>query len=214
MSKIILQAQNLSKSFAEKKILKNINFEVVEREICAVIGSSGCGKSTLLQICGLLDNNFEGEILLNKNPTKNLSSKEKTTLRKFEIGFVYQFHFLIPELTVFQNAAISLQIQKIPTQEIKIRIEALLKNLDIFEQKDQFPHQISGGQAQRLAIARSIAHKPKLIIADEPTGNLDAQNTENIFQIFQEIAQKHNTAILLATHNLKLAQNCHQIIDL
>lgn len=214
MSSSIINIENLSKKYDRQQVLNHINCNIRKGEICTIIGSSGCGKSTFLQILGLLDNDFSGRVLIDNNNIQNINNEKKRKIRKYAIGFVYQFHFLIPELTIAQNIALSLSLQKTSKKLIQEKVHYLLKKINLADKEKKFPHTLSGGERQRVAIARAIAHDPKIIIADEPTGNLDPQNTENIFQILYDIAKNNKTTVILATHNMQIAQKCDQIIDL
>lgn len=214
MNNFIIQIKNLSKKYDSQMALQNINFNIKKGEICAIIGNSGCGKSTLLKIIGLLDNDFEGIILFEDQDISKISTNNKRSIRKYKIGFVYQFHFLIPELTIAQNIALSLSLHNTKPSVKKEKIISLLNKINLLNKIDNFPYELSGGEKQRVAIARALAHNPAIIIADEPTGNLDVNNTKNTFQLLINMAKNNNTTIIIATHNNKIAEQCDKIINL
>ncbi len=176
----ILEAKNIKKFFNEGsnllKILEDSSFKINKGKTMALVGPSGCGKSTLLQLCGLLDNVSEGDILINGISTKNLSEKKRTQIRKDNIGFVYQMHHLFSEFTALENVIIPLLIKKENKQKAKQKAEELLIDLGLKERLKHMPSELSGGEKQRVAIARALANDPDIIIADEPTGNLDKTN--------------------------------------
>lgn len=214
MNAAIIQVKHLSKKYDRQIIFHDFNLNINKGEICAIVGSSGCGKSTLLQIIGLLDNNFYGVLLIDNQDVSVISNNEKRKMRKYKIGFIYQFHFLIPELTVEQNVALSLKLQNASQEFIKNKVDFLLQKIALQHKSQNFPHELSGGEKQRIAISRALAHNPSIILADEPTGNLDPKNTEKIFQILQNTVKTSQTTVILATHNMKIAEKCDQIINL
>lgn len=203
--------QNVSKSFDGVKILDDITLQVAEKEICGLVGASGCGKSTLLYIASKLLEPDNGEILLNRRAVK--TEEEILNARRQNFGFIYQFHNLIPELTGFENVLIASEIAG--KKDISF-INDLLKELGILEKAKQKPATLSGGEAQRFAIARAFASKPSIIFADEPTGNLDPKTAENTFNLIVSLAKKFGTAIIFVTHNhnfIEKFDKCYTILE-
>ena len=196
-------------------ILRGLNITLHPAKVCAVVGPSGCGKSTFLFLAGLLDRPEAGEIVLNGKPMTNASDRERTQARNDYIGFIFQFHFLLPEFNVAENVILPmLKQRKLPLPEMKAQAQALLADLGLDDKADRLAHQLSGGEQQRVAIARALANSPSLILADEPTGNLDVKNSSRIFDILHRISREKGHAILLATHNVDLAQKCDQILHM
>lgn len=199
----MIQIENLSKVFRTSEVetiaLNHVNIEVKEGEFVAIMGPSGCGKSTLLNILGLLDNPTEGSYKLLGNEVANLKEKERTRLRKGVIGFVFQSFNLIDELNVFENVELPLTYLGIKASERKERVLEILKRMNLSHRAKHFPQQLSGGQQQRVAIARAVVTNPKLILADEPTGNLDSKNGAEVMNLLTEL-NKEGTSIVMVTH--------------
>ena len=200
----MIQIENLSKVFRTSEVetiaLNHVNIEVKEGEFVAIMGPSGCGKSTLLNILGLLDNPTEGSYKLLGNEVANLKEKERTRLRKGVIGFVFQSFNLIDELNVFENVELPLTYLGIKASERKERVLEILKRMNLSHRAKHFPQQLSGGQQQRVAIARAVVTNPKLILADEPTGNLDSKNGAEVMNLLTEL-NKEGTSIVMVTHS-------------
>ena len=200
----MIQIENLSKVFRTSEVetiaLNHVNIEVKEGEFVAIMGPSGCGKSTLLNILGLLDNPSEGSYKLIGKEVANLKEKERTRLRKGVIGFVFQSFNLIDELNVFENVELPLTYLGIRASERKERVLEILKRMNLSHRAKHFPQQLSGGQQQRVAIARAVVTNPKLIIADEPTGNLDSKNGAEVMNLLTEL-NKEGTSIVMVTHS-------------
>jgi lipoprotein-releasing system ATP-binding protein len=213
---MILQLKNITKNFtqADQKIsaIRDINLTIKKGELVALTGPSGSGKTTLLQIAGLLDSPSSGEIWIKDINASKADDKTRTELRKNHLGFVYQFHHLLPEFSALENVALPLLIQKKSRKEAFLEAEKTLQKVDLSDRLDHKPSQLSGGQQQRVALARAIVTKPKLILADEPTGNLDSELSEKIFTLLRELAKSHDIACLLVTHNLDLAKKSDRII--
>jgi len=218
MNDQVLKLESISRSFVqgrqELQVLKGIDFTINQGEIVALVGASGSGKSTLLQICGLLDNPTGGKIILEGIDASKASDKIRTRLRLKYLGFVYQFHHLLPEFTAGENIAIPQMIAGIAYGDAIKKAENLLELLGLANRKNHRPAELSGGEQQRVAIARAIANNPKLLLADEPTGNLDPKTAEAVFSIFLELAKSQGLAAIVATHNLDLAKRMGRIIDL
>ena len=213
----MIQIENLSKVFRTSEVetiaLNHVNIEVKEGEFVAIMGPSGCGKSTLLNILGLLDNPSEGSYKLIGNEVANLKEKERTRLRKGVIGFVFQSFNLIDELNVFENVELPLTYLGIKASERKERVLEILKRMNLSHRAKHFPQQLSGGQQQRVAIARAVITNPKLILADEPTGNLDSKNGKEVMGLLSEL-NREGTTIVMVTHSQHDAGYANRIINL
>ena len=213
----MIRAENLSKSFRTEEVetvaLDKVSFEVKDGEFVAIMGPSGCGKSTLLNILGLLDNPTGGKYWLGDREVENLKEKERTDVRKGEIGFVFQSFNLIDELSVEENIELPLTYLGVSRAERKKRVQEIMKRMAISHRAKHFPHQLSGGQQQRVAIARAVVFNPKMILADEPTGNLDSKNGAEVMRLLTELNQE-GTTIVMVTHNEHDARMAHRIIRL
>jgi putative ABC transport system ATP-binding protein len=213
----MIKTINLTKVFrtdeVETTALNTVNFEVAKGEFVAIMGPSGCGKSTLLNIVGLLDNPTEGEYLFDNIEVSKYRESQRTKLRKGNIGFVFQSFNLIDELNVFENVELPLLYLKVSAAERKRRVEAVLERMKISHRRKHFPQQLSGGQQQRVAIARAVIAQPKLILADEPTGNLDSKNGVEVMNLLSELNGEGAT-IIMVTHNQHDAEYAHRIVNL
>jgi putative ABC transport system ATP-binding protein len=213
----MLTINNLKKVFRTEEIetvaLNNISMQVDNGEFIAIMGPSGCGKSTMLNILGLLDNPTAGEYFLNGNEVGRLKEKERTKARKGNIGFIFQSFNLIEEMTVFENVELPLIYLKVKAQERKKRVEEVLHKMNISHRANHFPHQLSGGQQQRVAIARAVIANPKLILADEPTGNLDSKNGKDVMDLLTQL-NHDGTTIIMVTHSQHDAAFAHRIVNL
>jgi putative ABC transport system ATP-binding protein len=213
----MIRTVNLSKIFRADEIettaLENINFQVKEGEFVAIMGPSGCGKSTLLNILGLLDNPNGGQYFFNGNEISHYSERQRTDLRKGNIGFVFQNFNLIDELSVFENVELPLLALKVKSSERKARVNEILEKMNIGHRRKHFPGQLSGGQQQRVAIARAVITNPGLILADEPTGNLDSANGEQVIQLLEKLNDE-KTTIVMVTHSQDHAERAHRIVNL
>lgn len=218
MSQIVLQAQNINKSFHDPitvKVLNNINFSINKGEFVSVIGKSGCGKSTLLYILSTMDTDYEGELLIDKQEMKNKKEAQLAKIRNEKIGFVFQFHYLLNEFTVLKNVMLpGLKLAKYDAKEVEYRAMEKLKILGIENEALKKANQLSGGQKQRVAIARALINDPLIIMGDEPTGNLDKKNSENVFDIFKQLTQEFNQTLLIVTHDQSFARNTNRIIEM
>ena len=213
----MIKIENLNKVFRTEEVetvaLNNVNMQVKEGEFVAIMGPSGCGKSTLLNTLGLLDNPTEGSYKLLDNEVANLQEKERTRLRKGVIGFVFQSFNLIDELNVFENVELPLTYLGIKKAERKQMVNDMLKRMNISHRAKHYPQQLSGGQQQRVAIARAVITNPKLILADEPTGNLDSKNGQEVMNLLTELNQE-GTTIVMVTHSKRDAGYAHRIVHL
>ncbi len=213
----MIQTSNLSRIFrtdiVETTALRDVSFSVGKGEFVAIMGPSGCGKSTLLNIIGLLDSPDGGEYYFNGKPTAALRESERTRMRKGAIGFVFQNFNLIDELTVYENVELPLLALRVRSAERKQRVGDVLEQMQILHRKDHFPQQLSGGQQQRAAIARAVISRPPLILADEPTGNLDSINGEQVMQLLEKL-NAGGTSIVMVTHSEQHAERAHRIVNL
>jgi len=197
----------------ETTALNKVNLNIGSGEFVAIMGPSGCGKSTLLNIIGLLDNPSSGELHFLDQEVSDYSEKQRTNLRKSNIGFVFQSFNLIDELTVYENVELPLLYLNIPSSERKEKVEAVLERMKMSHRKKHFPQQLSGGQQQRVAISRAVVTNPKLILADEPTGNLDSANGEEVMNLLTQL-NNDGTTIVMVTHSPSDAEKAHRIVQL
>ncbi|MBU8892415.1 MAG: ABC transporter ATP-binding protein [Bacteroidales bacterium] len=197
----------------ETTALNKVNLNIESGEFVAIMGPSGCGKSTLLNIIGLLDNPTSGELHFTDQEISKYSERQRTNLRKGNIGFVFQSFNLIDELTVYENVELPLLYLNMPSSERKKKVEAVLDRMKMSHRKKHFPQQLSGGQQQRVAISRAVVTNPKLILADEPTGNLDSANGEEVMNLLSEL-NNEGTTIVMVTHSPSDAEKSHRIVQL
>ena len=213
----MIQISNLKKVFNYGNVytvaLGGINMEVEEGEFIAIMGPSGCGKTTLLNILGLLDNPSEGNYLLDGEEVSRLKESQRTALRKGKIGFVFQSFNLIDELTVEQNVELPLKYMGVPADERKKRVTDVLRRMNISHRANHYPNQLSGGQQQRTAIARAVVCNPRMILADEPTGNLDSKNGKEVMELLAELNDE-GTTIIMVTHSQRDASYANRIINM
>lgn len=213
----MIKLQNIKKVFRTEEVetwaLREVSLEVEEGEFVAIMGPSGCGKSTLLNILGLLDNPTEGTYLLNGRDVSTLKENDRTDIRKGVIGFVFQSFNLIDELNVYENIELPLLYMGTPARERRRRIEAVMDRMAISHRRNHFPSQLSGGQQQRVAIARAVLPNPKIILADEPTGNLDSKNGREVMALLSEL-HREGTTIIMVTHSQHDASFADRIVKL
>ncbi|KYG75964.1 phosphonate ABC transporter ATP-binding protein [Roseivirga spongicola] len=216
-NKSIITTKGLKKFYYTDEIettaLNNVNLQIAEGEFVAIMGPSGCGKSTLLNIIGLLDNPSEGEFYFYDEEVSKYSERQRAELRKRNIGFVFQSFNLIDELTVYENVELPLIYLKYPASERKQRVEEVLEHMQIMHRKDHFPQQLSGGQQQRVAVARAVVAKPNLILADEPTGNLDSTNGQEVMTLLSDL-NANGTTVIMVTHSATDAEYAHRVVNL
>jgi lipoprotein-releasing system ATP-binding protein len=214
----VLKATNVNKFFYEPEefhVLKNINFEVRRGEFLTLIGKSGCGKSTLLYLLSTMDTDYQGDIEMNGNKLTGLKQNELAAFRNEHIGFVFQFHFLLPEFTALKNVMLPAEkLGKYSKSEIRDRAFEKLKMLDMDKYADKVSSKLSGGQAQRVAIARALINDPTIIMGDEPTGNLDTTNTHIVFDILKDLTKTKGQTIIAVTHDPEFAQKSDRIIEM
>jgi lipoprotein-releasing system ATP-binding protein len=201
----MLKATNIHKSYGSLEILKGIDLEVQRGEIISIIGASGAGKSTLLHIIGTLDTSDKGEVLLDGTNINRLSSKQLSDFRNKNIGFIFQFHHLLPEFTALENVCIPSFIAGISKRKAEEKALALLNMLGVDHRKEHKPNELSGGEQQRVAIARALINDPKIVLADEPSGNLDSANAEEMNRLFLKLRDELKQTFIIVTHNDKLA---------
>jgi len=213
-----LSARNITRSFQQAdetlEILHGVSFDIKPGEIVALVGHSGAGKSTLLQIAGLLEPPSSGQVIMSGRDTAGLSEAERTALRNKYVGFVYQFHHLLPEFSALENVMMPQLIAGASMSEARMQAESLLTKLGLAHRLDHRPKKLSGGEQQRVAIARALANSPKILLADEPTGNLDYATSDVVFAEMMQLVRETNMSALIATHNPELAKRMDRIIEI
>lgn len=202
---MMLKATNIFKSYGNLEILKGVDLEVKTGEIVSIVGASGAGKSTLLHIIGTLDKADKGSIWIDGTEVSTLNQKKISAFRNKYIGFVFQFHHLLPEFTALENICIPAYIRGVSKKEAESRAMELMKLLRIEHRADHKPSAMSGGEQQRVSVARSLINDPKIILADEPSGNLDSENAASLHELFFELRRKFNQTFIIVTHNEELA---------
>lgn len=216
----VLELKNINKIYGEKskfptQVLYDINLSFEAGTFNSIIGQSGSGKSTLLNIIGTLDNPSSGSVYINQIETSKMKKRAKSLLRNETIGFIFQFHYLLPEFTALENVLMPYRISKKPlTQDIIQRADELLHLVGLSKVKNNLAINMSGGQQQRTAIARALMNQPTIILADEPTGNLDSETTEQIYELLRKINQKYHTTFVIITHDRHIAEKADRIIEL
>ncbi|MCA5920248.1 lipoprotein-releasing ABC transporter ATP-binding protein LolD [Pectobacterium brasiliense] len=214
----LLQCTNLSKRYQDGKlstdVLRGVSFEMSSGEMMAIVGSSGSGKSTLLHVLGGLDTPTSGEVIFKGQPLNTLSAAAKSDLRNRELGFIYQFHHLLPDFTALENVAMPLLIGKVPTSQAQDKAREMLAAVGLEARSHHRSSELSGGERQRVAIARALVNSPSLVLADEPTGNLDQRTTDTIFELLGELNVRQGTAFLVVTHDLQLASRLNRQLEM
>jgi putative ABC transport system ATP-binding protein len=217
MADALIRTNNLKKVYTTEEVettaLNNVNLEVNYGEFVAIMGPSGCGKSTLLNLLGLLDNPSDGEFHFVGHEVSKYSERQRANLRKSNIGFVFQSFNLIDELTVFENVELPLLYLGVPSSERKKKVETVLEHMQIMHRRNHFPQQLSGGQQQRVAVARAVVGSPKLILADEPTGNLDSTHGDEVMKMLTDLNEA-GTTIVMVTHAPAYAEFAHRVVHL
>ena len=211
--KPLIRLSGIKKTVGSEQILKGIDLEVYEGEFVSIIGASGSGKSSLLYILGLLDKPTEGEVFFEDEKIDYSNDKRLSYLRNSKLGFVFQFHYLVQELSLLDNVILPAIKKGVPIKEARERAMVLLERLGLKGKENRKPYEISGGEMQRTAIARALINQPKVLLADEPTGNLDSTNTQRVMDIFKEI-NKSQTTIVMVTHEIDLARQTKRIVEL
>ena len=218
MNNPVVQLRGLTRSFEQGgvriDVLRGVNLDIMPGEIVALLGPSGSGKSTLLQAVGLLEGGFGGEILISGNSAEKSDANARTTLRRDHLGFVYQFHHLLPDFNARENVVLPQLVADVPREAAEARAEELLTALGLGHRLEHRPSQLSGGEQQRVAVARGLANRPKLVLADEPTGNLDEATSDKVLEQFLELVRGEGSAALVATHNERLAARMDRVVRL
>lgn len=217
-AEVVLEARNVRKSFQQGPVtldvLRGVTVAISAAQRLAIVGASGSGKTTLLQILGGLDRPTSGEVLVAGRDIHSLSERERGELRNQALGFVYQFHHLLPEFSALENVAMPLLVRRLPTSEAKDRAREILRRVGLGERLDHRPHQLSGGERQRAAVARALVTQPKLVLADEPTGNLDGRNAEQVFELMLELNRERQTSLVVVTHDLRIAARMDKALEI
>ena len=218
MSEALLKARDLGKRFSEGRlsveVLKEVNLAIPARQSVAITGASGSGKSTLLHLLGGLDLPSRGEVLINNQNISRLNEVERGALRNQYLGFVYQFHHLLPEFTALENVAMPLFIRRADKRQALAEAAELLKKVGLAERLAHKPGELSGGERQRAAIARALVTRPKCVLADEPTGNLDQKTADQVFDLILELNQDLGASLIMVTHNLELSRRVDRVMEL
>lgn len=201
----MIQIQDIHKAFGKLKVLKGINMQINKAEIISLVGASGAGKSTLLHIIGSLDKADQGEILINGNNIAKYSEKKLAAFRNKHIGFVFQFHHLLPEFTALENICIPAYISKTSKKQAELHAMEIMDILGIKDRAEHKPNELSGGEQQRVAVGRALINNPAIVLADEPSGNLDSVNAQSLHKLFFDLRDKLGQSFLIATHNEELA---------
>lgn len=218
MSEVLLKAENLGRTFSQGgeslTVLHNADFQINAGEIVALVGPSGSGKSTMLQLMGLLDRPTNGSIIIGGKDTSQMNEQQRTEARGKFIGFVYQFHYLLPEFTALENVVLPQMIAGVPRKAAETRAKELLDQLKLSHRYEHRPARLSGGEQQRVAIARALANRCKVLLADEPTGNLDPETSDTVFDMLIDLVRDTGIGALIATHNMSLAERMDRILEL
>ena len=210
----MLKAEKITRKFGDVQVLKGVDISIESGEIVGIVGSSGAGKSTLLHILGTLDRPDTGRIWLNNQETGTLSPKKLAAFRNRQIGFIFQFHHLLPEFDALENVCIPGWIAGTPKKQVRERAEYLLNILGLSGRTTHKPQELSGGEQQRVAVARALINQPSIVFADEPTGNLDSKNARELHQLFVQLNKETGTSFLIVTHNEELAALCGRTLHM
>lgn len=215
---VVLEAKHITKKFTdpvEMKVLTDVSFQIKRGEFVSVVGKSGCGKSTLLYVLSTMDTDYEGEVWIDGECMVKKSERELAQVRNAKIGFVFQFHYLLNEFSVLHNVMLpGLKLKSYSDEEVEQRAYARLQQLHIEHLANKRANQLSGGEKQRVAIARALINDPIIVMGDEPTGNLDNNNTETVFGIFQQLAEQYQQTLLIVTHDQSFAAKTHRVITM
>lgn len=210
----MIKLTGIHKSFGQLEVLKGIDLHIKEGEFVSIVGASGAGKTTLLQIIGTLDTDHEGEVIINDTNIKKLSDKELSAFRNKQLGFVFQFHQLLPEFTALENVCMPGLIARRNSKEVEEKAKELLTKLGLQDRFHHKPNELSGGEKQRVAVARALINDPKLILADEPSGSLDSENKKELHSLLRKLCNDYGLTILLVTHDNELAETSDRIITM
>jgi lipoprotein-releasing system ATP-binding protein len=219
MKKILLKAEHLFKSYktiknVELSVLKDVELEIIQNDISVIVGASGAGKSTLLHLLGALDKPDAGKVIYQDKNIFELSNESLATFRNKNIGFIFQFHHLLPEFTALENVSIPQMINGISFSKASVKSKELLKAVGLSDREDHKPAELSGGEQQRVAVARAFANNPQIIFGDEPTGNLDSKNSESIHLLISELRDKFNMTFVIVTHNSNLVEMADHVYEI
>ncbi len=210
----MIQASNIHKSFGHLHVLKGVDLQIERGEVVAIVGKSGAGKSTLLHILGTLDRADSGDLLINEQDVSSLSTKKLAHFRNSNIGFIFQFHHLLPEFTALENVCIPAFINKVPEAKAEARAAELLDYLGLTERLTHKPTELSGGEQQRVAVARALMNQPAIVFADEPSGNLDTSSSQELHQLIFDLRKDFQQTFIIVTHNLELAKMSDRILEM
>lgn len=201
----VITANNIQKKYGDLEVLRGVNLTIGKGELISIVGASGAGKSTLLHILGTLDSADQGDVIVDNIRINTLKGKKLAQFRNEKIGFIFQFHHLLPEFTALENICIPAYIQKMPKQRAERKATELLEYLGLKDRMEHKPSQLSGGEQQRVAVARALINNPAVVMADEPSGNLDSENSKELHQLFFDLRDKFNQTFVIVTHNDELA---------
>jgi len=211
---MILEGKQLFKSYGDLKVLKGIDIQIQKGEIVSIVGASGAGKSTLLHILGTLDDADQGELFIKGESITKLSNNQLARFRNLNVGFVFQFHNLLPEFSAMENICIPGYISKRNTTELEARAIELLKLLGIYDRRDNKPSELSGGEQQRASVVRALINGPEIVFADEPSGNLDSKNADELHELFFKLRQELDQTFVIVTHNENIAKMADRILEI
>jgi len=218
MTEPVLQARTVCRGFQEGgstlQVLRGVDLSVAPGERIAIVGASGSGKTTLLQVLGGLDRPESGQVLVQGQDIHGMAERARCALRNRTLGFIYQFHHLLPEFSALENVAMPLLVRRSPVEEARGRARVLLERVGLGERLNHRPHQLSGGERQRAAVARALVTEPLLVLADEPTGNLDGANAQQVFELMLELNRDRGTSLVVVTHDLRLAARMERVLVL
>ncbi len=219
MSKVALELKGVQQRFRQAgngflEVIRNADLKLERGEMVALVGPSGSGKSTLLHIAGLLEHQAEGDVIINKTATRDLSDDKRTALRRTTMGFVYQYHHLLPEFSALENVVLPQMIAGKSRSEARVRATELLERVGLGERLDHRPAKLSGGEQQRVAVARALANAPAIVLADEPTGNLDVHTADGVFDMLAQLVREDRVAALIATHNMEIARRMDRVVTI